>query len=283
MESALMISLTELKTKSGQSKIDIGVLERDYVISWVLKGIFDDSLLKDGLVFKGGTALRKVYFPEYRFSEDLDFTATKSLIELDQAQIRDSLEMVCRNVYALSGVELALAEFKQTRDELDEEAFLGKIQYVGPRGHRVGNPPRVKIDITFFEEVALKPNRLALFHSYSDAKECQAVISAYKLEEIAAEKLRAILQRQRSRDIYDLWNLLKFHRDKLDLSTVKVVFQKKCEYKKVEFNSVDDFFISELLESHKLAWEPSIGRQVVDLPPFSEVESDLRSLLGRLF
>lgn len=47
-----MILLSELKTKSEQSKIDVSIVERDYVISWVLKGIFDDALLKDGLVFK---------------------------------------------------------------------------------------------------------------------------------------------------------------------------------------------------------------------------------------
>lgn len=278
-----MIPSSELKTKSEQSKIDVSIVERDYVISWVLKGIFDDALLKDGLVFKGGTALRKVYFPDYRFSEDLDFTTIKPLSELGETEIRRSLEDACRKVYTQSGVELTLADFKQTRDELDEEAFLGKIQYVGPRGHRAGSPPRVKLDITFYEKVVLPPNKLPLIHSYSDVVDCQATITAYKFEEIVAEKLRSILQRQRSRDIYDLWNLLKFRRGVLAVPVIKDVFQKKCEYKKVRFEGVDDFFKPELLVSHKLAWEPSMKRQVVDLPPFSEVEDVLRVLLCELF
>ncbi|MFZ3063622.1 MAG: nucleotidyl transferase AbiEii/AbiGii toxin family protein [Actinomycetota bacterium] len=278
-----MIPLSELKTKAAQSRVDISVLERGYVIGWVLEGIFDDPSLSESLVFKGGTALRKVYFPAYRFSEDPDFTMVKSLAELGKDQIRASLDRACKNVYEQSGIELMLADFRQTRDELDEEAFLGKIQYVGPRRHRAGNPPRVKLDMTLYEKVLLEPNNLPLMHPYSDAEDCYAVVSTYRLEEIVAEKLRAILQRTRSRDIYDLWYFLKYHKDALNLVATKDVFRKKCEYKGVDFKGIEDFFKPELLESHKLAWEPSMKRQVINLPPFAEVEDDLRLLLGELF
>lgn len=292
-----MIGLSELKTKSAESKIDIGVLERDYVIGWILKGLFEDDSLGEALVFKGGTALRKIYFPNYRFSEDLDFTMTKSLTELGKNQIRIKLKNACQRVptetggrsypktypktYA-TGIELMLADFKQTRDELGEEAFVGKIQYVGPRGHRAGNPPRVKLDITLYEQVLLPLNNGPMLHPYSDVKDCYAVVPTYKLDEIVAEKLRAILQRTRSRDIYDLWYLLKFHKDALDTSTIYDVFKKKCEYKNVDFKGIEDFFKPELMESHKLAWEPSIRRQIADLPAFEEVKSDLRQLLDDL-
>jgi predicted nucleotidyltransferase component of viral defense system len=277
-----MISLAELKTKSAESRIDISILERDYVIGWVLKGIFDDASLSEALVFKGGTALRKVYFASYRFSEDLDFTTIKPLSKLSETQIRESLEDACRKVYAQSGIELTLADFKQTRDELGEEAFEGKIQYVGPRGHRAGNPPRVKLDITLYEQVLLPPNTVPILHPYSDVEDCYAVVPTYRLDEIVAEKLRAILQRTRSRDIYDLWYLLKFHKDALNTSTIYDVFKKKCEYKNVDFKGIEDFFKPELMESHKLAWEPSIRRQIADLPVFEEVEYDLKHLLDGL-
>lgn len=293
-----MINLSELKIKSDESKIDISVLERDYVIGWILKGLFDDDSLSDSLVFKGGTALKKIYFPNYRFSEDLDFTMTKSLNELGIDQIHTKLENACRNISAETrggrsfpvkfplsfgtAIELTLADFKQTRDELGEEAFVGKIQYVGPRGHRAGNPPRVKLDITLYEQVLLPPNTAPILHPYSDVEDCHATVPTYKLDEIVAEKLRAILQRTRSRDIYDLWYLLKFHEDMLNKSTIYNVFKKKCEYKNVDFRGIEDFFKPELMESHKLAWEPSISRQIADLPAFEEVESDLRRLLDDL-
>jgi predicted nucleotidyltransferase component of viral defense system len=49
-------------------------IEKVYVIGWVLRGISINKYLKEKLIFKGGTALRKIYFPDYRLSEDLDFT-----------------------------------------------------------------------------------------------------------------------------------------------------------------------------------------------------------------
>lgn len=278
-----MVPLSELKTKAAQSRVDISVLERDYVvISWILRSIFDDLMLSEALVFKGGTALRKMYFPSYRFSEDLDFTMVKPLTELSEDQIRTRLENACRSIFAESGVELTLADFKRTRDEIGEEAFEGKVQYVGPRRHRAGNPPRVKLDMTLYEKVLLEPRTIPLIHPYSDADDCCAAVSVYRLEEIVAEKLRAILQRTRSRDVYDVWYLLKYHKDALDLATVKDVFKKKCEYKNVDFRGIQDFFKPELIESHKLAWEPSIRRQVANLPPFKEVEADLPGLLDDL-
>ena len=51
------------------------VLERDYILSWILAGICKVDTLRGTLVFKGGTALKKCYFGDYRFSEDLDFSA----------------------------------------------------------------------------------------------------------------------------------------------------------------------------------------------------------------
>ena len=52
------------------------VIEQDYVLSWVLYGISQINILKETLVFKGGTALKKCYFGNYRFSQDLDFSVT---------------------------------------------------------------------------------------------------------------------------------------------------------------------------------------------------------------
>ncbi len=277
-----MISLSELKTKSAEMKIDISDLERDYVIGWVLRAIYYSDALADTMVFKGGTALRKIYFASYRFSEDLDFTMIKPLTELSKNEIRKNLATGCRTIQEESGIELTLADFKQTRDETGEEAFEGKIQYIGPRGHRAGNLPRIKLDLTLYEKVFLEPRTVPMLHPYSDNDDCYAVISTYQLEEILAEKLRAILQRTRSRDLYDIWYLLKFQKDVLDIPAVKDIFEKKCEYKGVDFKEIKDFLNPELMESHKLAWEPSIRRQLADLPSFEQVESELPGLLDGL-
>jgi hypothetical protein len=62
---------TRLEEARGRLGIGWQTLERDYVLSWVLAGIYRLDALRDALIFKGGTALKKCYFGRYRFSEDL--------------------------------------------------------------------------------------------------------------------------------------------------------------------------------------------------------------------
>ena len=69
-----MIDLRELKQKSERLGLDISTIERDFVLGWALFGIYSNPLLVKALVLKGGTALKKIYFENYRFSQDLDFT-----------------------------------------------------------------------------------------------------------------------------------------------------------------------------------------------------------------
>ena len=65
------------------------VLERDYLLSWILAGIGQVDSLRGTLVFKGGTALKKCYFGEYRFSEDLDFSGLEG-VPTGEGRIREA-------------------------------------------------------------------------------------------------------------------------------------------------------------------------------------------------
>lgn len=62
----------------GGTRIREDVLERDYCLAWFLCGL-SESDLRPALAFKGGTALKRCYFSDYRFSEDLDFTLRQPL------------------------------------------------------------------------------------------------------------------------------------------------------------------------------------------------------------
>ena len=72
----LRLRLEEARKRLG---LPWEVLERDYLLSWILAGITQVEILRNSLVFKGGTALKKCYFGDYRFSEDLDFTGVESV------------------------------------------------------------------------------------------------------------------------------------------------------------------------------------------------------------
>ena len=70
-----MIRDAEIRRRARVAGVEPRTIELDYVLGWVLRGIADHPPLARRPVFKGGTCLRKCYFPDYRFSEDLDFTA----------------------------------------------------------------------------------------------------------------------------------------------------------------------------------------------------------------
>ncbi|MDE2790152.1 MAG: nucleotidyl transferase AbiEii/AbiGii toxin family protein [Paracoccaceae bacterium] len=102
---ACMIDRREILDTVGTLGLLPQVVEKDYVLGWVLAGIYRQTALAESWIFKGGTCLKKCYFETYRFSEDLDFTLT------DRSQIdRDFLAGIFRDVgewiYEQTGIEL---------------------------------------------------------------------------------------------------------------------------------------------------------------------------------
>jgi len=69
-----VISQRELARLRAEWMLDQGVIEKDYVLGWLLAGIAQHGDLRRTWIFKGGTCLRKCYYETFRFSEDLDFT-----------------------------------------------------------------------------------------------------------------------------------------------------------------------------------------------------------------
>ena len=69
-----MIVEAEIRRNAAKAKVDPMVIDLDYSLGWFLLGLSKNNDLRNCLRFKGGTCLRKCYFSEYRFSEDLDFT-----------------------------------------------------------------------------------------------------------------------------------------------------------------------------------------------------------------
>lgn len=274
-----MIDFAELRRKSRKWKIPEQAIEKDYVLGWVLKGMFDDEILRDSLVLKGATALRKTYFSEYRFSEDLDFTGIKNLgLKL----LKERLDFFTPIITGKSGIEFETIRIEKTRDVSGEEAYDIRLYFVGPRRQRT-TPMRVKLDITYYEKVMLPHEKRILFHPYSDAEDCITEVNVYALEEILAEKLRAIIQRTRARDLYDVWFLLKFHINSFKREELTALFLRKCAYKKIRYKSIRDFGFKGRKEDFVNAWRTSLQNQLRDLPDAEVVITETKSLLESLF
>ncbi|MBI3761309.1 MAG: nucleotidyl transferase AbiEii/AbiGii toxin family protein [Chloroflexi bacterium] len=142
-----MIGLTEIRRKAAEAGLGLEVIERDYVLNWLLWGLFTLPPLRECTVFKGGTALRKAYFADYRFSQDLDVTLTRpASAETLQAMLSDA----CRAAMAECGIGFSLAKFAIERDEAGEEAFSARLAYAGPRQQQ-REPARLKVDLTAYD------------------------------------------------------------------------------------------------------------------------------------
>jgi predicted nucleotidyltransferase component of viral defense system len=151
---------------------------------------------------------------------------------------------------------------------------------------------RIKLEITHEEPVMMTPDSRPLIHGYDE--ELAVQVRCYQLEEIAAEKLRTLLQthqklvarawnRPRARDYYDLWRILGAYGDALKNAQLIELLHRKCEHRKVSFAGVDDFFTKELLaESHR-HWDTNLRPFVADLPTSDTVLTELRPLVDELF
>lgn len=121
-----MIHPKEINATAAKNRLKDTQVEKDYVLSWILFGISQNSLLAESLVFKGGTVLKKVYFPDYRFSEDLDFTLLNE--KISNEELLKELEQVYAFVKEEANIVL---QFKESNTHVSGSiAFY--INYIGP-------------------------------------------------------------------------------------------------------------------------------------------------------
>ena len=271
-----MISATELRRLAGIWNVDLTVVERDYVLSWVLAGLYRRPMLAGQMVFKGGTALRKCYFPGSRFSADLDFTLRTSP---PAQELRAEIEAACRAITDETGIRLEPVDFRTLRDVPGEEAHQGRIEYTGPLGRLGSDQPRIRLDLTIYETLVLPPEHRPVHHPYSDADSLDLAVPVYALEEMLAEKLRAMLRRTRARDLYDVWQLFTRYAGALDWERARYVLEEKARYKGFTFGSVADFLTPENREAWARSWEASVRQQVSVLAEYDQVVAEVEGAL----
>jgi len=119
-----MISDQEIDTKAKQFQLRPLDVQKDYIYSWLLKGLFQRPVLASQLVLKGGNALRKGYLPDTRFSKDLDFSARQAIT---QAILETELREVCSFVEGQTGVQ-----FIDKVTVRDKALAIPDIEALGP-------------------------------------------------------------------------------------------------------------------------------------------------------
>lgn len=252
-----MISSQQIIRIANSDGVDSKTVQRDYVIAHVLAAL---SKLPnaEGLIFKGGTALRMCHYEDYRYSADLDFSLGEGVgMEEALALVADALEEARADIGFPS---------------LEMEPGRGKEWWVVNEGP-VGIGRRIKVDIAD-DELVFSPDRLPIFPRYEDLSSAEG-LPVYSLVEITAEKFRCIIQRSLCRDLFDLHYLLE--EAQVDLDDAWEMFEEKARHKAKDpisfFARLDD-----LVEGfYRQQWESEMSEHLAgDLPHFNAVERELK-------
>ena len=274
-----------IRSVTQKKKVLQYIVEKDYALTYLLAAIVQADGLGDNLVLKGGTALKKLYFADYRFSEDLDYSTRVmgSVQQIDAAMetvVRSMSEML--NERGPFQVELEPLMLKQPHPG-DQKAYLVRVQFPEQRQALC----RLKVEITVDEPILTAVNVCPILHGFAEDIEVQ--IPVYSLEEITAEKLRALLQSKARlhergwgasrvcRDYYDLWNLLQV--PGLKSPDLIPLLTQKCVVRDVTYESPNDFISQDLMTVANAEWAQQLLPFVPDAPPAEELLPQVQSFI----
>jgi len=269
-----MIRKQDILDRAAEWRLRPDVVEKDYVLGWLLAGLSSVPFAKSW-VFKGGTCIKKCYLETYRFSEDLDFSLLPDA-EYTESGLAAQVRTLVRAVAELSGLAfpVELVEVRTRRNLQGQLTFEARVGYVGPLAYP--GPPKLRFDLTRHEAVLDVPSERRVVHPYPDELPGAAVVRAYSFNELLAEKTRALLERSRPRDLYDVVHLLENPPTELDITRTRELFVRKCGAKAIPVPTarglIDAVRRDEELRSE---WENMLGHQLPALP-------DLDGFLDRL-
>ena len=276
-----MIDRREIIDAATALGLNPHVIEKDYVLGWLLWGITGHSTLSENWIFKGGTCLKKCFFETYRFSEDLDFTLTDES-QIDADFLKATFSEIGERIYEETGIELPsdFQKFDTYTNPRGKISCQGKIGYQGPVSPRGRNMPRVKLDLTADECVVLPPVESSVFHPYTDVPDGGIKVQSYTYEEAFGEKVRALAERTRPRDLYDVINLFRNDNARPTASVLLDVIRQKCAFKGIGVPVLADLrpYKAEL----EGAWDTMLAHQLPALLPVETFWNELPTFFNWL-
>jgi len=269
-----MIDRREILDTASLVSLNAHVVEKDYVLGWMLAGIEAHAELRDSWVFKGGTCLKKCFFETWRFSEDLDFTLLNPA-HIDETFLKRVFSEIGQWIYEKTGIDTPanIQNFDVYENPRGGLSCQGKIGYRGPISPQGKNIPRIKIDLTSDELLVLPPVRTAVFHPYSDAPHDGIQALTYSYAEAFGEKIRALAERTRPRDLYDVINLFRNASARPAASLLLDILRQKCAFKNIAIPSLAD------LAPHRAdldaSWQNMLAHQLPALLPVESFWNEL--------
>ena len=198
-------------------------IEQDILLERALVSMYQNEHIRKTLVFRGGTALNKLFLnPAARFSEDLDF------VQLKSAPIGTTLDAIkqCMGWFLKDSTQ------KQPRTNIGRGGVKILYTFATIDGTATG---KLKIEINTKEHFNVAPLKLANFATSSDYFKGKTTIATYSLEELMGTKLRALFQRRKGRDLFDIWYVLS--QGLVDIKKVVAIFHAYNAYNGIKITN----------------------------------------------
>jgi predicted nucleotidyltransferase component of viral defense system len=278
-----MIPKPEIMALAAELQLQANVVEKDYALGWLLAGIAAHPLIGPRWVFKGGTCLKKCYFETYRFSEDLDFTL-QDTDHLDEDFLASVFQEIGEWVYEACGLLLPpeARKFEVFTNPRGSNSAQGRVAYRGPLGGRASDPPRIKLDLAADEVLVLTPVQRHVHHPYTDLPTEGIHVLSYSFEEVFAEKMRALAERQRPRDLYDVVHLYRRQDLQPDRALLRSTLSRKCAFKGIPVPTYAALTNRPERIAIEVEWEQMLAHQLPVCPPFDEFWRELPAVFDWL-
>jgi predicted nucleotidyltransferase component of viral defense system len=285
-----MIDKNEINRLAQEQKVRTATIDKDWVLGHFIDAIYTIPECRNNLIFKGGTCLKKCRFPDYRFSEDLDFTAINENFVFDIKMLKKIVALVAERTEML----LYIQSLENLQFNNQITGYCAKIKFWGADHSKNQQPPEpnrwqtsIKIEIILYEKMIFVPEIANIIHNYSDKlTENAQNISIYSISEVLAEKIRALIQRSYTapRDYFDIWYLSQ-NVENIDWQGVVKGFHKKIEYKNLQFSGVEQLINESSDKVLKSAWKNSLEHQIESgkLIEYEIVRTDLKVLFEKIF
>lgn len=274
-----MIGKQDILERAREWQLRPEVVEKDYVLGWVLAAIAQQEQASSAWVLKGGTCVKKCFLETYRFSEDLDFSLLPDAAYTEN-ELRDILSDISEIAHELSGIAFdpAALTVRARVDPMGRATFEGKLGYRGPLA--IPGSPRILFDLTQHEPIVDEPVRRSILHPYPDDLPEDALVQTYSIEELVAEKTRALVERSRPRDLYDVVYIAENSASVIDFGHAREVFEEKCRAKQIAVpNSAAVVLIVSESAELQSEWGNMLGHQLPLLPPIAAVVERLPPVL----
>ena len=285
-----MLLQSEILRIAEKEGVPPDTIDKNWVLGHFLSVLFQQEWAQKNLVFKGGTCLKKCYFEDYRFSEDLDFTLKNKDLQITNRM----LQSVCNIVTDKIGILFSKVKVEPINWENNQVGYKTKIKFWGANHRKNQQPPasqrwqtEIKVEIVHYEKLINNPVYKPLLSNYPDSGLFALMsIPCYSLIEIIGEKLRALLQRSypAPRDYYDIWKLLQQQEVLENWDMIVETFKQKAAFKHIAFDKYSDFFDSEQINKMKHAWNNSLQAHLreEDFPDVNQVLYELKTFFSKM-